>query len=158
MKLQSHRDLWLRKWYFVLRNQYKTTRLVLFLVFSKRKSTFQVKKILIQMEIYLKFFLYIIQTLNITGAAGDASVQFFTTSNYIRTSTCFEVFLLHIKLKSTVYLEFYLWSIEKKSKTNVEIKLRGNNAYKVILLNCTLFSIVVHCEYLLLLLLSSFLT
>ena len=133
------------------------TRLVLFLVFSKRKSTFQVKKILIQMEIYLKFFLYIIQTLNITGAAGDASVQFFTTSNYIRTSTCFEVFLLHIKLKSTVYLEFYLWSIEKKSKTNVEIKLRGN-AYKVILLNCTLFSIVVHCEYLLLLLLSSFLT
>ena len=156
MKLQSHRDLWLRKWYFVLRNQYKT-RLVLFLVFSKRKSTFQVKKILIQMEIYLKFFLYIIQTLNITGAAGDASVQFFTTSNYIRTTTCFEVFLLHIKLKSTVYLEFYLWSIEKKSKTNVEIKLRGN-AYKVILLNCTLFSIVVHCEYLLLLLLSSFLT
>ena len=60
------------------------------------------------MEIYLKFFLYIIQTLNITGAAGDASVQFFTTSNYIRTSTCFEVFLQHIKLKSTVYLEFYL--------------------------------------------------
>ena len=127
MKLQSHRDLWLRKWYSILRNQYKTTRLVLFLVFSKRKSTFQVKKILIQMEIYLKFFLYIIQTLSITGAAGDASVQFFTTSNYIRTSTCFEVFLLHIKLKSTVYLEFYLWSIEKNQrqmlKSNFEVML-----------------------------------
>ena len=139
MKLQSHRDLWLRKWYFILRNQYKTTRLVLFLVFSKRKSTFQVKKILIQMEIYLKFFLYIIQTLNITGAAGDASVQFFTTSNYIRTSTCFEVFLLYIKLKSTVYLEFYLWSIEKKNQRQM---LKSN--FEVIMLTKWFYSIALY--------------